>query len=500
MPPLNEGTLLYMPVFQNPAVSIGEVSEVLQQTDRILKTFPEVKTVFGQAGRAQTATDQAPLSMFDTTVTLKGRRYWPPGLTLHGLQNAMTAALSIPGLSTVWTQPIKNRVDMVTTGLTTPLGIKVAGPRLAVLNRLGQKIQAALQKVPGTQSAYASRVTGGRYIVIHTDRDAAARYGLSVADVNRLVKTAIGGAVLTTAVDGLKRFPVVLRYPRRLRQSLSALMNSRIAAPSGAQIPLSQVARIRIEGGPPMLTSDDGHLNSWVYIDTAPGTSISRYVREAKEAIAHSGPLPTGYTLSWVGEYQVMQHATKRLEVVVPAVILLIALLLYFHFQNWIEVAIILFTLPLSLVGGVWFIYWLGYKFSVAVAVGFIALAGVAVEFGVVMLLYLDQALAHHRDNGTLKTAHDVQAAVIEGTMLRLRPLVMTLTLVIGGLLPIMVSRGAGADVMKRIAAPIVGGMLSAAILALLVLPALYLLWQNRRLSKLTAQPPPPIRTQNGPL
>ncbi|MEB8474722.1 efflux RND transporter permease subunit, partial [Acidithiobacillus ferriphilus] len=350
------------------------------------------------------------------------------------------------------------------------------------LNRLGQELQTVLRKVPGTQSAYAAQVTGGRYIVVHSDRAKAARYGLSVADVNRLVETAIGGEVLTTAVQGLERFPVDLRYPRELRQSLSTLMESRIAAPDGAQIPLAQVADLRIEGGPAMLTSDNSRLNSWIYIDPKPGTNIGAYVPRAKAAIAKAVNLPGGYTVSWVGQYQVMEQAAKRLELVIPAVILLIALLLYFNFKNWVEVAIILLTLPLSLVGGFWLTYWLGYKLSVAVAVGFIALAGVAAEFGVVMLLYLDQALIRRQARGALQTWHDLRLAVIEGTMLRLRPLAMTLTLVVGGLLPIMFSHGAGADVMKRIAAPMVGGMFSAALLALLVIPALYALWQKRRL------------------
>jgi Cu(I)/Ag(I) efflux system membrane protein CusA/SilA len=482
MPPLNEGTLLYMPVTQDPAVSIGQAAALLQQTDRILKTFPEVETVFGEAGRAQTATDQSPLSMFDTVVNLKNPDQWPAGMTMHKLQSKMNEALQIPGLSNIWTQPLKGRVDMLTTGLQTPLGIKVGGTDLATLNRLGQELQTVLRKVPGTQSAYAARVTGGRYIVVHPDRAKAARYGRSVADVNRLVETAIGGEVLTTAVQGLERFPVDLRYPRELRQSLATLMESRIAAPGGAQIPLAQVADLRIEGGPAMLTSDNSRLNSWIYIDLKPGTNIGAYVPRAKAAIAQAVNLPGGYTLSWVGQYQVMEQAAKRLELVIPAVILLIALLLYFNFKNWVEVAIILLTLPLSLVGGFWLVYWLGYKLSVAVAVGFIALAGVAAEFGVVMLLYLDQALIRHQTRGALQSWHDLQVAVIEGTMLRLRPLAMTFTLVVGGLLPIMFSHGAGADVMKRIAAPMVGGMFSAALLALLVIPALYALWQKRRL------------------
>jgi Cu(I)/Ag(I) efflux system membrane protein CusA/SilA len=483
MPPLNEGTLLYMPVTQDPAVSIGQAATLLQQTDRILKTFPEVETVFGEAGRAQTATDQSPLSMFDTVVNLKNPDQWPAGMTMHKLQSKMNKALQVAGLSNIWTQPLKGRVDMLTTGLQTPLGIKIGGTDLDTLNRLGQELQTVLRQVPGTQSAYAARVTGGRYIVIHTDRAKAARYGLSVADVNRLVETAIGGEVLTTAVQGLERFPVDLRYPRELRQSLSTLMESRIAAPNGAQIPLAQVADLRIEGGPAMLTSDNSRLNSWITIDLKPGTNIGAYVPRAKAAIAKAVRLPGGYTISWVGQYQVMEQAAKRLELVIPAVILLIALLLYFNFKNWVEVTIILLTLPLSLVGGFWLVYWLGYKLSVAVAVGFIALAGVAAEFGVVMLLYLDQALIRRQARNALQNWHDLRLAVIEGTMLRLRPLAMTLTLVVGGLLPILFSHGAGADVMKRIAAPMVGGMFSAALLALLVIPALYALWQKRRLS-----------------
>ncbi|MHB1527982.1 MAG: efflux RND transporter permease subunit [Acidiferrobacteraceae bacterium] len=482
MPPLNEGTLLYMPVTQDPAVSIGEAAILLQQTDRIVKRFPEVQTVFGEAGRAQTATDQSPLSMFDTVVDLKNRDQWPEGMTIHRLETQMNRALQVPGLSNIWTQPIKDRVEMLTTGLQTPLGIKVGGADLDTLNQLGQEVQAVLRKVAGTQSAYAARITGGRYIVIHTHRAEAARYGLSVADVNRLVATAIGGRVLTTAVQGLERFPVNLRYPRALRQSLTALMASRVATPNGAQIPLAQVADVRIEGGPSMLTSDNSRLDSWIYIDPTPGTSIGGYVARAQAAIAKAIPLPAGYTLSWVGQYQVMQQAARRLELMLPGVILLIALLLYLNFQNWVEVAIILVTLPLSLVGGFWFVYWLGYKLSVGVAVGFIALAGVTAEFGVVMLLYLDQALKRRQAQGALQSQADLQQAIIEGTMLRLRPLAMTFTLVVGGLLPVLFSHGAGADVMKRIAAPMVGGMFSAALLALVVVPAVYALWQRRRL------------------
>ena len=490
MPPLNEGTLLYMPVSQDPSISIGQSAAILQQTDRIIKTFPEVQSVFGKAGRAQTATDPTPISMFMSVVNLKDRSTWPAGMTTAKLIEKMNQALQIPGVSNTWTQPIKGQVDMLTTGLQTPLGIKVTGGDLDTLNRLGQEIQAALQKVPGTQNAYAARATGGRYIVVDTNRLAAARYGLSVADVNRLVETAIGGQMLTTAVNGLERFPISLRYPRELRQSLSTLMESRVTTPQGTQIPLAQVGTLRIEGGPPMLTSDNSQLNSWVYIDLAPGTSIGGYVAKAKSALAQGVRLPPGFTLDWVGQYQSLEQAVQRLKILVPAVIGLIALLLYFNFKNLTEVAIILLTLPLSLVGGFWYVDWLGYKLSVAVGVGFIATAGVAAEFGVVMLLYLDAALARRKLDGTLETWDDLKQTVVEGTLLRLRPMAMTLTMVVGGLLPIMFSEGAGADVMQRIAAPMVGGMLTAALLALLVIPAVYALWQKRRLG-LGAGPAP---------
>ncbi|MBU2753672.1 efflux RND transporter permease subunit [Acidithiobacillus sp. CV18-2] len=481
MPPLDEGTLLYMPVAQNPAISYGEAGSLLQLTDRILKSFPEVKTVFGEAGRAQTATDQSPISMFDTVVTLRKRQHWPIGMTLDRLRSRLNQALQIPGLSNDWTQPIKGRVDMLTTGLQTPLGIKITGANLTTLNQLGQKIQQALASVPGTESVYAAHALGGRYIVIHTERQAAARYGISVADVNRVVETAIGGKVLTTAVEGVQRFPVDLRYPRAERQSLSALRNAYITAPSGAQIPLAQVARVRFEKGPAMLTSDNSQLNSWVTIDLKPGTSIGGYVAAAKQALAQHVPLPAGYTIDWVGEYKSMERADHRLLLVVPAVLLLITILLYFNFRNVVEVGIVLVTLPFSLLGGLWLVYLLHYKLSIAVVVGFIALAGVAAEFGVVMLLYLDEAVYRRRARSALENWHDLQLAVIEGSMLRLRPLAMTLTLVVVGLLPIMFSHGTGADMMRRIAAPVVGGMFSAALLALLVIPALYALWQKRR-------------------
>ncbi len=484
MPPLEEGSLLYMPISQDPSISIGEAAYVLQLTDRILKKFPEVETVFGQVGRAQTATDTAPMSMYDTTVTLKDPGKWPRALTMRELEDKFNRALNIPGLSNIWVQPIQNRVQMLTTGLQTPLGIKVAGPDLVTLNQLGTEIQAALEKLPGARTVYAAKAVGGRYIVIHTDRLAAARYGLSVADINRFVETAVGGEPVATAVNGLERFPIVLRYPRELRQSLAALQASRVATPSGAQIPLAELADLRIEDGPPMLTSDNAQLNNWVYIDLKPGTGIGGFVHAAQRTLANTLRLPAGYTLSWVGQYQVMQQAAARLKLLIPAVIVLVALLLYFNFRNFMEVAIILLTLPLSLVGGFWLVYLLGYKLSVAVAVGFIALAGVAAEFGVVMLLYLDLSVTTRRSEGRLNTRQDLHQAVIEGTLLRLRPMAMTFATVVAGLLPIMFSQGTGADMMKRIAAPMVGGMVSAAALSLVVVPAAYYLWQRSVLTR----------------
>ena len=484
MPPLEEGTLLYMPISQDPSISIGEAAYVLQLTDRILKKFPEVETVFGQVGRAQTATDTAPMSMYDTTVTLKDPDKWPRALTMRELEDKLNRALNIPGLSNIWVQPIQNRVQMLTTGLQTPLGIKVAGPDLVTLNQLGADIQAAVEKLPGARTVYAAKAVGGRYIVIHTDRLAAARYGLSVADINRFVETAVGGETVATAVNGLERFPIVLRYPRELRQSLAALQASRVATPSGAQIPLAELADLRIEDGPPMLTSDNAQLNNWVYIDLKPGTGIGGFVHAAQRTLANTLRLPAGYTLSWVGQYQVMQQAAARLKLLIPAVIVLVALLLYFNFRNLTEVAIILLTLPLSLVGGFWLVYLLGYKLSVAVAVGFIALAGVAAEFGVVMLLYLDLSVTTRRSEGRLNTRQDLHQAVIEGTLLRLRPMAMTFATVVAGLLPIMFSQGTGADMMKRIAAPMVGGMVSAAALSLVVVPAAYYLWQRSVLTR----------------
>lgn len=482
MPPLNEGTLLYMPISQNPSISIGEAAYLLQLTDRILKQFPEVKTVFGEAGRAQTATDTAPISMFDTVVTLKNPNHWPKQLSPHELEHKFNPALTIPGLTNIWTQPIQDRVTMLTTGLQTPLGIKVAGPDLDTLNRLGGDIQDALEKAPGISTVYATKAIGGRYFVIHPDRVAAAHYGLSVRQVNQLVETAIGGAPVATMVNGLERLPITLRYPRRMRQSLSALRASRVATPSGVEVPLAELAHIHIAAGPPMLTSDNAQLNNWVYITLSRAASIGTFMRAARKILGKTMHLPAGYTLSWVGQYQVMRKADKRLQLLIPAVIALVALLLYLNFINLVEVAIVLLTLPLSLIGGIWFIYLMDYKTSVAVAVGFIALAGIASEFGVVMLVYLDQAVNSRLASGRLVNQRDLHQAIVEGTLLRLRPMMMTFAAIVGGLMPVLFSQGTGADVMKRIAAPMIGGMLSAVVLSLVVIPALYWLWRRRHL------------------
>ncbi|MEW5792427.1 MAG: efflux RND transporter permease subunit [Pseudomonadota bacterium] len=480
MPPLNEGDLLYMPTTL-PSVGIGEAARILQQTDRILAQVPEVESVFGKAGRAETATDPAPLSMFETVIQLKDPSQWRPGMTLDRLKEELDAAVRIPGLSNTWTMPIRTRIDMLATGIRTPVGIKVAGPNLAGIEKLGAEIEAVMKKQPGTVSAYAERVTGGRYIEITVDRLAAARYGLNVADVQDLIRSAIGGENVTRTVEGRERYPVNLRYPRELRQSLARLAASRVATPGGAQVPLGELATIRVQDGPPEIKSENARLNGWIYVDIA-NVDVGGYVARAREAVAREVKIPPGYSLTWSGQYEYMERAKARLRLVVPLTLALIVLLLYFNFRNAVEVAMIVLSLPFALVGGFWLVYLLGYQLSVAVGVGFIALAGVAAEFGVVMLFYLDQAVKRHQAEGRLSSWADLKAAIIEGAVLRVRPKMMTVAVIVAGLLPIMVSQGTGSEVMKRIAAPMVGGMITAPLLSLLVIPALYALWKRRQL------------------
>ena len=482
MPDLDEGDLLYMPS-AFPAISVGKVAEVLQQTNKMIKTLPEVETVYGKAGRAETATDPAPLTMIETTIRLKPRDQWRPGVTMESLKAELDRMVQVPSLTNVWIMPIKNRIDMLATGIKTPVGIKVAGPDLDVIARLGEEIEAVVKQVPGTASAYAERVTGGRFIDVDIDRRAAARYGLNVADVQEIVRTAIGGMMVTQSVEGLERYPINLRYPRAFRDSLERLRTLPIVTRSGAHIPLAAVARIGISEGPGMIRSENARLNGWIYVDIA-GRDIGSYVEEAQRTVTDQVALPPGYSIAWSGQYEYMERAQERLSLLVPVMLIIIVLLLYLNFRDMAAVAIIMGTLPLALVGGVWLLYLLDFNMSVAVGVGFIALAGVAVEIGVLMIVYLNQALAHKAEqaasSGRALTDDELSEAVSEGALLRLRPIMMTVAVIIAGLLPIMLGSGTGSEVMRRIAAPMVGGMVSATILTLLVIPAVFLMWKRR--------------------
>ncbi|MES0328456.1 MAG: CusA/CzcA family heavy metal efflux RND transporter, partial [Gammaproteobacteria bacterium] len=484
MPDLDEGDLLYMPT-TFPAISIGKAQELLQQTDKLIMTVPEVKRVFGKVGRAETATDPAPLTMIESTIQLKPRDQWREGMTLEKLKQELNQRIQIPGLTNAWVMPIKNRIDMLATGIKTPVGIKVAGANLDTIQKIGQQIEAVIQDVPGTASVYSERVAGGRYVMVDIDRLAAARFALNIADVQDVVRLALGGMRVAQTVEGLERYPINIRYPRDVRDSLEKLRNLPIVTPTGAHIPLAEVADIRIESGPGLIKTENARLNGWIYIDIE-GRDLGSYVERAQRAVSENIELPPGYSISWSGQYEYMVRAKERLSTVVPITLIIIVLLLYLSFKNFTEVLIIMGTLPLALVGGLWLLYLLDYNMSVAVGVGFIALAGVAVEIGVVMLVYLNQAYAQHvsdaeKSNRTL-TIENIRSAVIEGALLRVRPIMMTVSAIIVGLLPIMLGSGTGSEVMRRIAAPMVGGMLSATILTLVVLPAVFLLWKTRLL------------------
>jgi len=486
MPDLDEGDLLYMPS-TFPAVSIGKAQQVLEQTDRLIKTVPEVARVFGKMGRAESATDPAPLTMIETTVQLKPRDQWRAGMTLEELRRELDAVVKIPGMSNAWVMPIKNRIDMLATGIKTPVGIKVAGPDLAVIQDIGKNIERALTPVKGTVSVFSERVVGGRYVLVDINRTAASRYGLNVADIQEIVSTAVGGMNVTESVEGLERYPVNVRYPRAVRDSETKLAELPIQTPVGAQIALGDVADVRIVGGPGLIKSENARLNGWIYIDIR-GRDLGSYVKDAKQVVAEQVKLPAGYSLNWSGQYEYMERAKERLSTVVPVTLAIIVLLLYLNFRRATEVFIILATLPLALVGGIWLLYWLNYDLSVAVGVGFIALAGVSVEIGVVMLVYLNQAFRHRQEKALSEQrpvdANELRRAVIEGALLRVRPIMMTVAAIIAGLLPIMLGSGTGSEVMRRIAAPMVGGMVSATILTLLVIPAAFLIWRSRQIGK----------------
>jgi Cu(I)/Ag(I) efflux system membrane protein CusA/SilA len=481
MPPLWEGDLLYMPTTL-PGVSPREAAQILQRTDRIIASFPEVERVFGKSGRATTATDPAPLSMLETTIILKPESEWREGLTRQDLIAELDRAVQIPGLTNAWTMPIQTRIDMLATGIRTPVGVKIAGPDLNVLERLARQVESIAREVPGTRSAYAERVMGGSFLDVTVDRTRAARYGLTSGDVQDVIAAAIGGVVATTTIEGLERYDVLVRYPRGLRDDLPALQNVRVPTPSGADVPLASVADFSFETGPPMIKSENARPNAWVYLDLDEGTDLARYVQDAQAAVDAQVVLPAGYSLKWSGQYEYLERANARLALLIPVTLALVFLLLFLHFKSAQEALLLMIPLPFAVVGAVWLMLALGYSFSIAVGVGLIAVAGLAAETGVVMHVYLDEALARYRREGRLTTRAHLNAALEEGAVDRVRPKLMTVLTTIIGLMPILVGTGTGAEVMQRIAAPMVGGLVTSAVHTLIMIPAIYALVQARRM------------------
>lgn len=486
IPPLDEGDLMYMPTTY-PGISIGKARELLQQTNKLIKSVPEVDTVWGKIGRAETATDPAPLTMIETTIQLKPRSEWRDGVTTESLRKEFDDLVKFPGLTNAWVMPIKTRIDMLATGIKTPIGIKIAGPDLKVIEEIGANIEPILNTIQGTVSVYAERVAGGRYVTIDIKRLAAARYGLNVSDVQQVVSTAVGGMNVGETVEGLERYPINVRYPQDYRDSVVKLQNLPLVTPNGARIALADVAEIRYEDGPPMIKTENARPNGWVFVDIAE-RDLGSYVTEAQNVVAEQLSLPVGYSLTWSGQYEYMERAKERLSVVVPVTLSIIMLLLYLSFRRVGEVLVIMGTLPLAMVGGLWLMHYLGYNFSIAVGVGFIALAGVAVEIGVIMLVYLNQAWHARKlaaqENKSPLTLDMLTEAIREGAGLRVRPVMMTVLTVIIGLIPIMYGSGTGSEVMQRIAAPMIGGMASALLLTLLVLPAIYKLWKSKEINQ----------------
>ena len=483
LPPLDEGDLLYMPSAL-PGLGTGKAAELLQQTDALIKSVPEVASVFGKAGRAETATDPAPLEMFETAIQFKPKSEWRPGMTPDKLVAELDRIVRVPGLSNIWVPPIRNRIDMLATGIKSPVGVKVSGPDLAEIDRVTGEIERVVKPVAGVSSALAERLTGGRYLDVTIDRDRAARYGLNIADVQEVVASAIGGDNIGETVEGLRRFPINVRYPREYRDSVERLRELPIQTERGAQIRLSDVADVRISDGAPMLKSENARLSGWVYVDLA-GRDLKSAVRDMQAEVAAKVKLPPGYSVSWSGQFEYLERATARLQVVVPFTLMIVFVLLYLTFRRFDEALLIMAALPFALVGGIWLLWLLGHNVSVASGVGFIALAGVAAEFGVIMLLYLKQAWEARIADGRATDA-DLLDAIREGAVLRVRPKAMTVAVIFAGLLPIMVSHGTGSEVMQRIAAPMVGGMVTAPLLSMLVIPAVYLLLRRRGLPRAT--------------
>jgi Cu(I)/Ag(I) efflux system membrane protein CusA/SilA len=484
MPPLDEGDILYMPT-TFPGISITKAKELLQQTDKILSTFPEVHHVFGKVGRAESATDSAPLAMIETTVRLKPKDEWPdPKKSTKDLMNEMDKAIQFPGLANAWTMPIKTRIDMLSTGIKTPIGIKVSGPDLNVLQQVSQDIEQAMKTLPETTSAFGDRAVGGYYLDFNINRESAARYGLTVGAVQDIIQSAIGGMNITETVEGLERYPVNLRYPRELRDDLETLKRVLIPTPTGTQIPLAMVADIDYQRGPPVIKSEDARPNAWIYVDIST-SDIGGYVAKAKQVLNEQVTVPAGYTITWSGQFEYMERAAARLSIVAPATLLIIFLLLYFNFRNITEPLVVMMSIPFGLVGGIWLIYINDYNMSVAVAVGFIALAGMAAEIGVLVLSFIDVEIAKRRaESRQLLSLEEIKDAVLSATSKRVRPVAMTAISTMAGLIPIMLSSGTGSDVTHRIAAPMLGGMLTVMILNLLVLPVIYSLilqYQEKR-------------------
>ena len=482
IPPLDEGDLMYMPTTY-AGLSIGKAREILQQTDKLIATVPEVKRVFGKIGRAETATDPAPLTMIETFIQLKPQDEWRVGMTTKKLRAELDKLVQIPGLTNAWVMPIKTRIDMLATGIKTPVGIKVAGSDLVVIQRIGQDIEKILSQMPGTASVYSERVAGGRYIKVDIKRELASRYGLNISDVQQVVSTAIGGMNVSESVEGLERYPINLRYPQSYRDSPEQLALLPIVTPSGQRIALADVAKIYVEDGPAGIKSENARINGWTYIDIK-DIDVGSYVQNAQELLSSKLVLPTGYSLTWAGQYEYMQRAKDKLAYVLPLTLAIIIILLYLNFRNFVEVAIIIGTLPLALIGGVWLLYLEGFNLSVASGVGFIALAGVAAEIGVIMLVYLNQSyqelIQTHQNNNTEPSLDDLVETVMKGAGLRVRPVMMTVATIMLGLLPVLYGSGTGSEVMSRIAAPMVGGMASALVLSLIIVPVVYLLWRKQ--------------------
>jgi len=476
MPNMDEGDLLYMPSAL-PGLSAAKASALLQQTDRLIKTVPEVETVFGKAGRAESATDPAPLEMFETTIQFKPRDQWRPGMTPAKLVEALDRTVRVPGLANVWVPPIRNRIDMLATGIKSPIGVKVSGADLAEIDRIAHDVETVAKTVPGVSSALAERLTGGRYVDVDIDRAAAARYGLNIADVQAIVSGAVGGETIGETVEGLARYPISVRYPREIRDSLEGLRQLPVLTSAGQQITLGTVATIRIADGPPMLKTENARPSTWVYIDVR-DRDLTSVVHDLQTAVAQKVKLSPGVSIAYSGQFEYLERAIERLKLVVPATLAIIFLLLFLIFRRVDEAALIMGTLPFALTGGIWMLYLLGFNQSVATGVGFIALAGVSAEFGVVMLIYLRNALAERGHDGDRSS---IAGAVRDGALLRVRPKAMTVAVILAGLLPILLGTGAGSEVMSRIAAPMIGGMITAPLLSMFVLPAAFFLLRQRR-------------------